>query len=101
LARTKSGLEIAFFELCESAGIALPEVNVRVAGWEVDALWRQQRIAVELDGHGNHRSPAQVRRDRCKELDLRAAGLTPLRYSDEQVAAEPQAVIADLRRAGA
>jgi predicted transcriptional regulator of viral defense system len=37
LARTKSGLEIAFLEICESAGIPLPEVNVRVAGWEVDA----------------------------------------------------------------
>src|SRR5205807_1034807 len=98
LARTKSGLEIAFLELCESAGIPLPEVNVWVAGWEVDALFRDQRIAVELDGYGNHRSPAQVKRDRRKELDLRKAGLLPVRYSPEQVYDQPQEVIADVKR---
>ncbi|HEY2650721.1 MAG TPA: hypothetical protein VGI50_02290, partial [Solirubrobacteraceae bacterium] len=98
LARTKSGLEVAFLELCESAGIPLPETNVRVAGWEVDALFRAQRIAVELDGHRNHRSPAQIRRDRRKELALRRASLQPVRYSDEQLKNQPSEVIADVLR---
>ncbi len=96
-ARTKSKLERDFLELCESAGIPLPEVNVRVAGWEVDALFRAERLAVELDGYGNHRSPAQVKRDRRKEMALRAAGLTPVRYSDEQLQ-ERKELIADVRR---
>jgi hypothetical protein len=96
LAWTKSRLERAFLELCESAGIPLPEVNVRVAGWEVDALFREQRIAVELDGHGNHRSPAQVRRDRRKELALRRAGLLPVRYSDDQLGGHANEVLEDL-----
>jgi hypothetical protein len=100
LARTKSGLEIAFVELCEWGGLPMPEVNVRVAGWEVDALFRSQRVAVELDGYRNHRSPAQVRRDRRKEMDLRAAGLVPVRYSDEQLRRGRQEVLADLRRLG-
>jgi very-short-patch-repair endonuclease len=98
LARTKSDLEVAFLELCESAGIPLPETNERIAGWEVDALFRSHRIAVELDGHGNHRSPAQIRRDRRKELALRTAGLQPVRYSDEQVKNQPNEVIADVLR---
>jgi predicted transcriptional regulator of viral defense system len=98
LARTKSGLEVAFLELCESARIPLPEVNVRLAGWEVDAVFRDERIAVELDGYGNHRSPAQVKRDRRKELDLRAAGFLPVRYSDEQLEHRRAEVIADLQR---
>ena len=98
LARTKSDLEVAFLELCESAGIPLPETNVRVAGWEVDALFRSERIAVELDGHGNHRSPAQIRRDRRKELALRAAGLVPVRYSAEQLKHHRAEIIADLLR---
>lgn len=98
LARTKSGLELTFFELCESNGMPLPELNVRVAGWEVDALFRAQRLAVELDGYGNHRSPAQIRRDRRKELALRTAGLNPVRYSGDQLTHEPQEVIADVNR---
>ena len=100
LARTKSGLEIAFIELCESGGIPIPEVNVRIAGWEVDALFRSQGIAVELDGYRNHRSPTQVKRDRRKEMDLRAAGLVPVRYSDEQLGQGRHDVLVDLRRLG-
>lgn len=98
LARTKSDLEAAFIRLCESAGLPLPETNEWIAGWEVDALFREQRIAVELDGHGNHRSPAQIRRDRRKELELRKAGFLPVRYSDEQVYERPQEVLGDAQR---
>jgi hypothetical protein len=99
LARAKSGLEIAFFGLCETAGLPLPELNTDVAGWEVDALFRPERVAVELDGPGNHASPAQIRRDRRKELALRAAGLAVLRYSDEQVEHDGRTVMAEVREA--
>lgn len=97
LAATKSRLERMFLEICEEQGWPLPKPNVRVAGWEVDALWCDKRIAVELDGYGNHHSPAQLRRDRRKELALREAGLTPVRYSEEQLIAKRE-VIADLSR---
>jgi hypothetical protein len=96
LARARSGLEIQLFELCESAGLPLPELNARVAGWDVDALWREQTIAVELDGPDNHRSPAQLRRDRRKEFELRKAGLTVPRYSDHQMDHHPDEVIEEL-----
>lgn len=97
LARSKSGLEVIFFELCEAEDLPLPEINARIAGWEVDALWRQERVAVEIDGPGNHRSPAQIRRDRRKDLELRAIQITVLRYSDEQVENQRSAVMAEVR----
>ena len=97
LARTKSRLERMFLAICEQQGWPTPEVNEYVAGWQVDALWRDQRIAVELDGHGNHHTPAQLRRDRRKELALRKAGFTPVRYSEEQLE-ERRELIADLAR---
>ncbi len=86
-----------FLEICESEGWPPPEVNVRVGGWEVDALWRGERIAVELDGHGNHHTPAQLKRDRRQELALRGAGLTPVRYAGEQLEQRVE-VVADLTR---
>jgi hypothetical protein len=58
LAYARSPPERAFLELCEASGIPLPEVNVRIAGWEVDFLWRPEGVVVEIDGHGNHHSPA-------------------------------------------
>jgi len=100
-ARTRSGLEIAFLELCEEAGLQPPETNVRRHGWEIDALWPEQRIAVELDGGGNHRTPAQMRRDRQKDMDLRGHDLIPLRYSDVQLEHHRREVVADVLRAGA
>jgi hypothetical protein len=96
LARAKSPIEIAFFELCEAARIPLPDLNVRMDGWLIDALWRKQCVAVELDAHGNHHTRAQMRRDRRKDLYLRSRGFTPLRYSDDQVIYHGQAVLADV-----
>jgi hypothetical protein len=96
LAMTRSELERLFLALCEAAGIVLPEVNVVVEGWTVDALWRHERVVVELDGRDNHSSAGQIDRDRRKDLQLRAAGYVVLRYTWAQVVYEPAAVIADL-----
>jgi hypothetical protein len=96
LAYTRSPTEVAMVELCESFGLPLPEVNVRVAGWTADFLWREEKVVVEVDGHGNHHTPAQVDRDRTKDLALRAEGLTVNRYSRDQVERAHDAVAADL-----
>jgi hypothetical protein len=75
LANTRSPLERLFLPLCESYGIPLPDdVNVRIAGVLIDAVWWEQRLVVELDGRDNHSSWAQIQRDRSNELTLRAAG---------------------------
>lgn len=96
LAHTRSQLEEAFLLLIEKRGLPLPELNQEVEGWTVDALWRKERVIVELDGYGNHRSRAQMERDRRKELALRAAGFLVLRYTWEQVTDEANLVLADL-----
>jgi predicted transcriptional regulator of viral defense system len=98
LARTKSRLERLLLRICEEEQIELPEINVYVGdGWKVDALWRKARLAVELDGHGNHHTPAQLRRDRRKEMALRKRELIPIRYSEEQLKNERAAVVTELR----
>lgn len=99
LARTRSEMEQVFLPLCERGGVPLPEVNVAVAGVLVDAVWREARVVVELDGLGGHRTRAQIERDRSKDLQLRAAGYTVLRYTWEQITNEPELVLADLRLA--
>jgi very-short-patch-repair endonuclease len=98
LAWTLSELEERFLELCERAHLRTPEVNARVGRMRVDALWREERIAVELDGAAAHRGWAAIRRDRRRELALRAAGFHVVRYSRDQVAKSPDEVVLDLRR---
>jgi very-short-patch-repair endonuclease len=97
LAHVRSDLEVTFFELCERARLPLPRVNARVHGWTVDFFWSDRKLVVEVDGGGNHRTPAQMRRDRRMDATLRGKGLTVLRYSDEQVNHDRQAVITELR----
>lgn len=99
LARTRSELERVFLPLCERGNISLPEINVTINGVLVDAVWRDARVVVELDGHRGHRTRAQIERDRRNDLRLRAAGYTVLRYTWEQVTAEPELVLSDLELA--
>jgi very-short-patch-repair endonuclease len=70
-----------------------------VCGIEVDAIWPELRVVVELDGVQGHATAAQMRRDRGRELELRLGGYVVLRYSYDQIVHEPQAVLADLRAA--
>lgn len=97
LARTLSVLEERFLALCEGRGFPVPEVNARLAGMTVDALWREQRVVVELDGYAAHGTRAAIERDRHREVDLRAHGYRVLRYTWEQVTEQADRVAADLR----
>jgi hypothetical protein len=99
LAHTRSPLERLFLPLCERAGIPLPEVNVWIEGVLVDAVWREQKLVVELDGENNHSSWKQIQDDRSKELRLRAGGFDVVRYGTRQCEEEPALVERDLRRA--
>src|SRR5215208_401293 len=67
LAESLSILEERFLELCESAGLPLPEVNAKVGHMRVDALWRGAGVAVELDGGPAHGGIAAMKRDRDRE----------------------------------
>jgi hypothetical protein len=98
LASTFSELEHRFLEICEAAELPLPEVNARVSRMRVDAVWRAQRVAVELDGGPAHSGAAAMKRDRERELLLRAHGFTVVRYSWHQVTKRSQEVLCDLRR---
>jgi very-short-patch-repair endonuclease len=96
---TRSEFERRMLELCESARLPIPEVNVPLCGMTVDALWREQRVVVEVDGEGNHGTPAQIARDHERDLRLRVLGFTVLRYAWGQLKRRPDLVAADLRRA--
>ncbi len=99
LARTRNDLEAGFLLLCERHAIPIPEPNAPLLGYEIDALWRRELVAVELDGGDAHSSPARMKADRARDLRLRRAGYVVLRYTWDQVAREAGAVAADLRRA--
>jgi len=98
-AHTLSRLEDLMLDLCRRHRIPFPEVNVKVCGYKVDALWREQRVVAEVDGKPAHGTYAQTARDHERDLVLRASGYSVHRYDWRQVTTERAAVAADLRRA--
>lgn len=95
--RTRSDLERAFLRLCRRHALPEPEVNVPVAGFTVDFLWREQRLAVETDGYQGHRGRQAFEDDRERELALGMLGIRVRRFSDRQVDARPAQVAAAVK----
>jgi very-short-patch-repair endonuclease len=96
MARTKSDLEDDFLLLCQRFNVPIPQVNVRLHGEEPDCYWPASSLVVELDGDGNHGTPAQRRRDRRKDMKLRGHGLMVIRYDSDQVNHDAVTVAADV-----
>jgi very-short-patch-repair endonuclease len=95
--RTRSDLEDDFLALCRRHGLPRPEVNVRIGRWEVDFLWRADRLVVETDAWSTHRGSVAFEDDHARELDFRARGFTVRRYTEAQIRNLPAMVVADLR----
>lgn len=90
---SKSDLEDLFLAFAERAGLPRPEVNVVVEGCEVDCVWREQRLIIEVDGWETHKTRAAFERDREKSRILQAARwrcvpvtYLQLRYASSDVA---------------
>ncbi len=102
---TRSDLEDAFVEFARRYGLPDPEINACLNGREVDALFREQRIIVELDSWEFHSDRASFESDRSRDADLLATGYQTLRVTDERFKQDPEhearrlRAILDARRA--
>jgi very-short-patch-repair endonuclease len=97
--RTRSDLETLFLAIVRHHRLPHPEVNVTLGRWTVDFLWRTERVVVETDFWSYHRGSVSFEDDHARDLDLRSAGYTVLRYDDTQLEAEPARVAADVAAA--
>jgi hypothetical protein len=82
-----------------AAGLPAPEVNARILGHEVDFLWRDEGLVVEVDGFQFHSTRAAFERDRQRDAELQGAGLRVLRVTWRQVVDAPYAALTNLVRA--
>ncbi len=98
-ALTRSQAEELLLGIVRSAGLPSPETNVRVGGYEVDCLWRDRRLVVEVDGYAFHSSRASFERDRRRDADLQDRGYRVRRVTWRQLTEEPDDVERSLRRA--
>jgi len=97
--RQRSDLEEDFLALFLANRFPPPETNVKLGRWEVDFLWRTQRLVVEVDSFTYHRGSIAFEDDYARDLDLRQRGFTVLRFADTQIENEPDRVAADVAAA--
>ena len=69
---------------------------ISLAGLEVDAVWAQQRLVVEVDGWTYHHTRKAFERDRRRDADLHAAGHRVLRVTWARIVDEPAALVASV-----
>lgn len=96
---TRSGVERRFLRLLAEHGLPLPETNQMLHGWEVDCLWREEGVVVEVDVYATHSDLGAFERDRVKQIDLEERGLRVRRITDRRIAEAPLDTVRTVRRA--
>ena len=72
-------------------------MNARVGRYEVDFLWRDQRLVVETDGFRYHGSRDAFERDRARDADLQSRGFRVVRLTHRQLMNDPRKVARSIR----
>jgi very-short-patch-repair endonuclease len=95
---TKSELEELFIRFADGARLPRPETNTHIEGLEVDCVWRQHRVVIEVDSWEIHRTRAAFERDREKSRILQAAGWRCVPVTYLQLVHGSEEVARDVRR---
>ena len=97
--RTRSPAERMMLRLLRRAGIGGYEVNARIHGYEVDLVWPNEGLAVEINGYEAHSGRVAFERDHLKVATREAHGLRVMPGTPRQIRDDPAGVIKRLHRA--
>lgn len=95
--RTRTELEQRMLALCRRHRLPRPEVNLKLDRFEVDFVWRDQRLVVEVDGWGSHRTRTAFEEDRARDARLEVLGYRVVRFTWRQLTAAAVAVAQTIR----
>ena len=100
---TRNDFEEAFVALVDAHGLRRPRMNgdlhLRGRFFQIDALWEDERVAVELDSRSVHGTNKNFEGDRQRDRILLAEGWRTMRVTWRQLKEEPDEVARDLRKA--
>ena len=94
---TKSAMERRFLELVDANGLQRPKTNEPLGPYNPDAVWRDQRLVVELDSYDIHTTRRAFESDRARDRALTTAGYRVIRISWRQLTREPATIVHQLR----
>jgi very-short-patch-repair endonuclease len=98
--KIRSRMEAKLLPLLSEAALPIPQTNVRLRvgarSYEVDFLWRRQKVIVETDGGRFHDNPAAGRRDSDRNRALTGAGYRLPRLGWEDLRDRPEETMREL-----
>lgn len=98
---TKRELEVRFRSFVDAAALPRPRFNADLAVggrfFEVDCLWPQERLIVELDGRASHDTRRAFESDRERDRALMLEGWRVTRVTWRALHQGPTALAAELR----
>ena len=95
---TRSEAERRLKRIIEDANIETPIFNQPLLGYKPDALWRRQKVIVEVDGYRFHGHRQAFERDRARDAHFVAAGYVVVRFTWRQLTQRPFEVAATIAR---
>ena len=96
---TRSWLERRVLTLIKEANLPAPRVNESVDGDEIDLVWDDLRLVLEIDGYRFHSTRRRFENDRRRDADRQRDGYTTLRATYTEITTRPYAFIARLAMA--
>jgi very-short-patch-repair endonuclease len=96
---TRSEAERRMKLLLRQAGLPTPQTNRKIAGFQADFVWPDQRLIVEVDGFQFHGHRRAFERDRKRDAAHVLAGYRVIRITWRRLTEEPIAVAVTIARA--
>jgi very-short-patch-repair endonuclease len=78
---TRSTMEDRFLAFCRTHGLPEPKLNVKLFGHEVDALFEQEKVIVELDSWTHHKERQNFESDRERDAVAAEHGYLTVRVT--------------------
>ena len=98
--KIRSRMEAKLLPLLSEAALPIPQTNARLRvgpkSYEVDFLWRRQKVIVEADGGRFHDNPAAGSRDSNRNHTLTGAGYRLPRLGWEDLRDRPEETMREL-----
>jgi very-short-patch-repair endonuclease len=96
---TRSWAERRLLSLIREAGLPVPLTNRQLHGFQLDAVWPDHKLVVEVDGWLFHRDRDAFENDRARDATLVAHGYRVIRFTARQLRDQPLVVLGQLAAA--
>lgn len=95
--RARTDLEQLFVAMCRRHRLPTPAINTVIDQYEVDFVWSEHLLIVEIDGWESHRTRSAFEEDRARDARLALFGYRVIRFTWRQIDRNPREVAKTIR----